>query len=125
MDGQSGLEIVVGSLDGRIYAWNASGTALTGWPKRVRTALYGGPALIDVHNAGRHSVIVGGYDGRLFVYELGHRLFPREGSFPVRELLLPIPPLPVSSVVQEALVLPVRDLVPIEQICFQADPAQI
>ena len=74
IDGQPGLEVVAVSLDGKAYAWNASGVLLDWWPKRMNTALYSSPAVADIHRAGgRQSVVFGGYDGRVFVFDLARR----------------------------------------------------
>lgn len=72
-DGQPGLEVFVTSLDGYLYGWSFDGTSLPGWPKRMNTPIFSSPAVGDLHTCGRQSVVFGGYDGRVFVFDLARR----------------------------------------------------
>lgn len=73
IDGIEGLEVVATSLDGFMHAWSNSGQRLYGWPKQFNTNVYASPALGDIHRNGRFSVVTGGFDGRIFVFDLARK----------------------------------------------------
>ncbi len=74
--GDSRLEIVVGSGDGKVYAWNADGTEVVdgdGNPSTIGVLkvtgslyLYGSAALADIDSDGLDEVIIGARDGLLY-----------------------------------------------------------
>ncbi|MFH1145118.1 MAG: FG-GAP-like repeat-containing protein [Candidatus Eisenbacteria bacterium] len=61
LDGSGGPEIVMGSHDGQIFAWNVSGQPVPGWPitlpDRLRAG-FGDPAIGDVDGDGSLEVVV-------------------------------------------------------------------
>jgi hypothetical protein len=57
VDGDGVMEIVVGSDNGYVYAWEADGSLVEGWPKPVGTSVKGKPAMVN------NSVVVGDTSG--------------------------------------------------------------
>ncbi len=73
LDGRPGLEIVVTSLDGHLYAWRGDGRALPGFPVRVedprlgpghRQKIVSSPAAGDVDGDSRPEIVFGSNGGR-------------------------------------------------------------
>lgn len=65
LEGDGTLEIVVGSWDGRVYAWDDAGASLPGWPVEVDDQVISSAALVDLDGDGGLDVVVGSKDGRL------------------------------------------------------------
>lgn len=59
LDGDGDLEIVMGSADGKVYAFNHDGTSLAGWPQLTKAARVNAPAVGDIDGDGRPEVIAG------------------------------------------------------------------
>ena len=80
VDGDGDLEVFVGSYynsiptvsTGGMYAFNADGSPLPGWPQLTasRTSIVASPALADLDQDGDLEIVTGTYetDGRLFVW---------------------------------------------------------
>lgn len=69
----TGSEVVAASTDGYVYAWSRSGAPLPGWPKRMNTPIVASPALANLHGGDRLAIVVAGYNGRIFVWDLAQR----------------------------------------------------
>lgn len=59
--------MVAGCDDGKVYAWDASGKQLRGWPVTTGRDVFSTPAIADVDGDGHPEVVVGSDDGRLYV----------------------------------------------------------
>jgi hypothetical protein len=59
VNGDGGNDVVVGGLDGRLYAWDAAGNPLPGWPARASAAVASSPAVGDLDGDGTNEVAVG------------------------------------------------------------------
>jgi hypothetical protein len=82
IDGDSALEIVVGTIDG-IYAFESNGTEVTGWPVYREKPSFSSPTLGDIDNDGDIEIIVGSSssDNRIYAY---HHNGTKVKGFPIK-----------------------------------------
>ena len=73
--GTAGLEVLVPSEDGYLYAFHADGTAVNNWPVRVGGSggdpyyrVLATPALANLDNDANLEVVIPGSNGRLYVF---------------------------------------------------------
>jgi hypothetical protein len=82
LDGNPGLEVIVGAGDGKVYAWHADGTPVSGWPVLLQdpskpsqaNPVVSSPAVGDLDKDGVMDVVIGseehyGSSTRLYVLE--------------------------------------------------------
>ncbi|MBI5529174.1 MAG: VCBS repeat-containing protein [Deltaproteobacteria bacterium] len=65
IDGDGKMEVVVGSTHGALFAFDAKGTPIAGFPKMFGTGRVGSPALFDIDGDRRLEIFVGAADGKL------------------------------------------------------------
>jgi hypothetical protein len=58
LDADGLLEVLVGSIDGGVYAYRHDGSAVPGWPQRTGGEVYAAPACADIDGDGRQEVVV-------------------------------------------------------------------
>ncbi len=68
LDGEDGLEVIVGSWDNKVYAWHSEGNLVDGWPKEVDDWVISSVAVFDLDGDGSLEVIVGSMEGTLHVW---------------------------------------------------------
>jgi len=65
LDGDGKKEIIVGSVDMKLYAWRGDGTPMPGFPVLVGSEIRAAVAVTDTI---RPQIVVLSGDGRLFLY---------------------------------------------------------
>ncbi|MBN2054103.1 VCBS repeat-containing protein, partial [bacterium] len=76
LDGDGDLEIILGcgNYNGgdparsRLFALNADGTDVAGWPVNMPDTLYASPAVGDLDGDGLPEIVIGCYDGNIYAY---------------------------------------------------------
>src|SRR5262249_29120554 len=64
LDGK--LEVVTGSLDGRVYVWNANGTLRPGWPRATGDEIWDSPSVGNLDLDPQLEICVGSNDGKVY-----------------------------------------------------------
>jgi hypothetical protein len=84
IDGDGEPEIVYGAFDQYIYARNADGTLVPGWPRWVMDTVWSSPALADMDGDGVNEVVIGvdshDYTGYERSSEKGGELYVLDGD---------------------------------------------
>jgi len=70
VDGDGGIEIVVGSPDGELLAFHSDGSEVKGWPLSCGGPVSSSPTFLDVDNDDSLEVMVGSEDGWLYIWRL-------------------------------------------------------
>jgi Zn-dependent metalloprotease len=87
LDSDGDIEVVAGSHDGFLYAWELDGTDVAGsWPLSFTEAVISSPAVGDMDNDGDLELIHGVDDGKIYAWHHDGSLMP--GSWP-RTLVMP------------------------------------
>jgi len=68
LDGEGDLEVVVGSVDSKVYAWHHDGTPVAGWPQSTGSDVVSSPALGDLDGDGDLEVVVGSNDRKVYAW---------------------------------------------------------
>jgi hypothetical protein len=69
IDGDGDIEVVVGSMDEKVYAWHHDGSTVSGWPKKTPTSwVCSSPALGDIDGDRDIEVVVGSYDRKVYAW---------------------------------------------------------
>ena len=77
-------DVVIGSDDGKLYAWGAEGKALAGWPVALPDSIFSSPAIGDITGDFHNEVVVGCKNGKLYAYDRhGVKLWEYSAGSPV------------------------------------------
>ncbi|MFZ1396048.1 MAG: FG-GAP-like repeat-containing protein, partial [Candidatus Promineifilaceae bacterium] len=69
MDADNVPEIVVGSTDGKVYAWHLDGRPLSAlWPQQTGDWIYASPIIVDLNEDGFRDVVALSGDGRIYAW---------------------------------------------------------
>ncbi|MDM8518552.1 DUF4842 domain-containing protein [Anaerolineales bacterium HSG6] len=68
LDHDGSLEVLVGAGDGKLYAWHATGEAVSGWPVTLQAdfRVLAQPAIADLDSDGQLDIVVPLSDGKLY-----------------------------------------------------------
>ncbi len=86
IDENGDLELLIGSGDGNVRAWQHGGEPVAGWPQATDGAITAQPKLGDVDGDGTNEIIVASEDAHIYAYEVDGTLvdnWPRETSVSV------------------------------------------
>jgi len=90
LDGDGRLEILVGSRDQHLYAFDAEGRSMPGWPRIVDDGIQARPVLAQLDGRGPAEVLVGQTGESLFAFQLDPGAQATRGGFVVPEDLAPV-----------------------------------
>ena len=77
MNGDGYLEIIAGSTNNMVYAWNYLGNSLAGWPITLPALIQAKVAIGDLDNNGDLEIVIAGRNG--YVYAYNHDATPFTG----------------------------------------------
>lgn len=70
LDSDSELEVVAGTVDGKIYAFNHDGTLISGsWPVATDNFILASPVIFDVDNDRKNEILIPSADGMVYTLE--------------------------------------------------------
>lgn len=70
IDGDTDMEIIVGSYYKKLYAWHDDASNVTGWPKIIGDAVDSTAAIADIDQDTLVEIAVAGDDGKIYVWDL-------------------------------------------------------
>ncbi len=82
LNGDGKPDVVVGSDDGNVYAWDYTGTALAGWPKATANQVRSCPALGDIDGDNELEIVVGSDNGKVYAWNADGTVVDRDGVAP-------------------------------------------
>lgn len=68
LDGDRTLEVIIGSVDGRVYAYHHNGELATGWPQFTSAEIFNAPACGDVDGDGQAEVVACDNAGKVYAW---------------------------------------------------------
>ena len=68
LDGDGDLEVVIGSYDGKVYAWHHTGAPLWAEPRTAGDHVTSSPALGDLDGDGDLEIVIGSHDGKVYAW---------------------------------------------------------
>jgi WD40 repeat protein len=82
IDGDGGMEILVGAEDGHVHGWHADGSIFEGFPLAAGGEVRGAPVLWDVDEDGRLELLVASYDRNVYIWDLEGKLDAARTGWP-------------------------------------------
>jgi hypothetical protein len=76
LDGDGSLDVIVGSDDNMVYAWDRNGNLLPGWPRETGNNVIPSPAICDLNGDGSLDVVVGSMDRKVYAWDRNGNLLP-------------------------------------------------
>ncbi len=83
LDGDADLEICFGANDGNLYAFNADGSGVNGFPIGTQNKIEGGPLLWDIDNDGLTEVVAHSLDESMYVWDSPGAFDPDNQPWPM------------------------------------------
>jgi hypothetical protein len=80
VNGDGSNDAVVGGQNGKVYAWDANGNLLPGWPGTAIAAVASSPAIGDLDGDGRNEVAIGAGSLEVPNQQGGLTIFNRDGT---------------------------------------------
>ena len=68
-------EIVIGSDDGYVYAWDMDGTAVADWPINQGSSVKATPAVIELDQDASAEVVIGNTNGEFVILGGGYKIY--------------------------------------------------
>ena len=59
---------MIGGEDGKLYAWNADGSAVQSWPKQTGVIYKGSPVIINADGDGEEEIFAADFSGDLLIW---------------------------------------------------------
>jgi hypothetical protein len=98
VNGDGSNDAVVGGQDGKVYAWDANGNLLPGWPGTAMAAVASSPAVGDLDGDGRNEVVTGTGSLDVAAQQGGITIFNRDGGVRCSFKPAPLPDLRSTAV---------------------------
>jgi hypothetical protein len=76
IDNNGSLDIIAGSTNNMVYAWDYHGSALTGWPITLPAMVQAKVAIGDLDNNGDQEIVIACRNGYVYVYNHDGTVFP-------------------------------------------------
>jgi WD40 repeat protein len=67
INGDGSKEIIVGTYEGKLHAWNKDGAELNGFPFKAEDKIGSSPAMGDINGDKKNEIVFGSDDGMLYV----------------------------------------------------------
>jgi subtilisin family serine protease len=67
---ENGLEIIIGSSNGNVYAWHANGNLVNGFPLHCSTGMWSSPVVSDMNADGSAELAIGVGNGAMFLWTI-------------------------------------------------------
>lgn len=76
INGDGNNEVIVGTNEGKLYAWDNKGKQLTGFPFEADDKIRSSPALGDIDGDGKKEIVFGSDDGKIYALNADGYVLP-------------------------------------------------